>query len=77
MRTRRIPSTNTTVIYFIAFMVIVVAFLLLGGGTWVKEMIHESKSLHIVNWDWIEILVGFGLGFLLGLVVSMRKKRNS
>ena len=72
MRTRRI-TTNRTALYLIAFVVIIVAFLLLGGGPWIKGMMHGSRSLGMANWNWAQILISFGLGFLLGLVVSRRK----
>jgi hypothetical protein len=69
MSTRR----NTTAIYFIAFIVIIVAFLLLGGGTWMKGMMHGSRSISMANWNWAQILICLGLGFLLGLIVGRRK----
>ena len=74
MSTRRITHTSTTAIYYlIAVVVIVVVFLLLGGGPWIKEMMNESRPIGIANWNWTQILISFGLGFLLGLVVSKRK----
>jgi hypothetical protein len=72
MSKRRI-KTNTTALYFIAFAVIIVAFLLLGGGPWIKGMMHGSRSMGVANWNWTQILIGFGLGFLLGFIVSKRR----
>jgi ABC-type transporter Mla subunit MlaD len=70
MSTRR----NTTAIYVIAFVVIIVAFLLLGGGTWIREMMqHGSRSIGMDNLNWAQILISLGLGFLLGWIVSRRK----
>jgi len=70
MSTRR----NTTATYYvIAFVVIIVAFLLLGGGPWIKGMMHGSGSTSMAHLNWVQILVSFGLGFLLGIIVSRRK----
>jgi exopolysaccharide biosynthesis protein len=64
---------NTTVIYVIAFVVIVVAFLLLGGVPWIRGMTHGSRAISMSNLHWGQILISLGLGFLLGWVVSRRK----
>jgi len=70
MSTRR----NTTATYYvIAFVVIIVAFLLLGGGPWIKGMMHGRGSTGMAQLNWVQILVSFGLGFLLGIIVSRRK----
>lgn len=73
MSPRRIASTNTTAIYFIAFVVIIAAFLLLGGGVWLKGMTHGSRSLGMANWHWAEILISLGIGFILGLIAARRR----
>ncbi len=70
MNTRR----NSTVIYVLALAVIIVAFLLLGGGPWIKGMMHGSPSMDMSNLNWPQILIGFGLGFLLGLIVSRYRR---
>jgi hypothetical protein len=72
MTTKRITANRTTFLV-IALLVIVVAFLLLGGGPWIKGMMHGSSSINMANWNWTQILIGLGLGFLLGLVVGRRK----
>jgi hypothetical protein len=64
---------NTTVIYVIAIVVIVVAFLLLGGIPWINGMTHGGRTISISNLHWGQILISLGLGFLLGWVVSRRK----
>jgi hypothetical protein len=72
MGTRRITS-NRTAFVFIALLVIIVAFLLLGGGPWMKGMMHSGRSIEMVNWNWTQIIISLGLGFVLGLVVGRRK----
>jgi hypothetical protein len=75
MSTRRIAHTNSTALYLIAIIVIVVAFVLLGGGSWLREMthIHGGRSLGMANWNWTTILICLGLGFLLGWAVFRRR----
>ena len=73
MRTRRIIITNKTVLYLIAFAVIIVAFLLLDGGMWIKGMMHGSRSIGMANLNWVQILISLGLGFLLGWIVARRE----
>jgi len=72
MSTKRI-TTNRTVYFFIALLVIIIAFLLLGGGPWIKEMTHGSSSVNMANWNWTQILISLGIGFVLGLLAGRRK----
>ena len=72
MSTKRI-TTNRTAYFLIALLVIIVAFLLLGGGPWIKGMMHEGRSMNVANWNWTQILISVGIGFVLGLVVGRRK----
>lgn len=72
MSTKRI-TTNRTVYIVISLLVVIVAFLLLGGGPWVKGMMHEGGSVNMASWNWTQILISIGIGFLLGLVVGRRK----
>lgn len=70
MSTRR----ETAILYYgIAFVVILVAFLLLGGGDWIKGLTHGSNSIRVSDLHWGQILISLGLGFLLGWIVSRRR----
>jgi hypothetical protein len=69
----RIISTNKTVYYIIAILVIVIAFLLLGGGPWIKGLSHAHGSAGMANLHWAQILIGSVVGFLIGLMVSRRR----
>jgi hypothetical protein len=73
MSTRRIVTSNNTAFYLIAIVIIIGAFLLLGGGPWIKSLMHGGNSLGMAHWNWAQILISLGLGFLLGLVVAKRK----
>ncbi len=75
MSTRRIAHTNSTALYILAIIVIVVAFVLLGGGPWIREMthMHGGRSTNMANWNWTTILICLGLGFLLGWAVLRRR----
>ena len=72
MSTKRI-TTNRTVYVVIVLMAVIIAFLLLGGGPWVKGMMHEGGSVNMANWNWTQIIIGIVVGFLLGLLVGRRK----
>jgi len=65
--------SNTTLTYLVALLVIVVAFLLLGGGPWVKGMMHGGGSMGMGNLNWIQIVISLGIGFVLGLLYSKRR----
>ncbi|HAF27881.1 MAG TPA: hypothetical protein DCG75_02435 [Bacteroidales bacterium] len=66
---RRI-SKNQTLVYVIAIAVIVVAFLLLGGGHWMNGMSYRSNMNH---WNWTQIIISMAIGFVIGLFVAKRK----
>jgi hypothetical protein len=69
-----ITRRNTRTLYYvIAFAVIVIAFLLLGGGPWIKGLGHGNGSMGMTNLRWGQILISLGLGFLLGWIASRRK----
>lgn len=69
---RRIVS-NKNAVYIIAVLVIIVAFLLLGGVKWMTGALNGGGALS--NLNWVQILIGLILGFLLGVVVSKRKRK--
>ena len=73
MRARRIVSSNKSAFYIIGLLVIVVAFLLLGGVQWIKDLTQGGKSFSTAHWNWTQILIGTGIGFLVGLVVGKGK----
>ncbi|MFO7656184.1 MAG: hypothetical protein R6W78_03890 [Bacteroidales bacterium] len=72
MTSKRLTS-NTTVFYFLAVVVIVVAFLLLGGWPWLKSLSHGGRSMNMANLNWLQIIIGLGIGFVLGLLAGRRK----
>jgi hypothetical protein len=66
-------SKNRSLLYIIAFLVIVIAFILLGGGDWLKGMTHGNRSIGMGNLQWIQIIISLGIGFVIGLVVGKRR----
>ena len=65
---------NRQILFFIiAFAVIVIAFLMLGGATWMKGVGHGSGSMNMASLRWGQILISLGLGFLLGWLAARRK----
>jgi len=73
MSTKRIATINTTALYLIVFAVIIIAFLLLGGGQWMRGMMHGGRSMGMANLNWAQIMIGTVIGFLIGLIVGRRK----
>ena len=65
---------ETRTLYIVgAIAIIVIAFLLLGGTSWLKEIGNSSGSMGMTNLRWGQILISLGLGFLLGWLASRRK----
>ena len=65
----RIISTNKTAYYIIALLVILIAFLLLGGGTWLKGLTYSHSSNSMAKLHWLQIIIGAAIGFLAGILV--------
>ncbi len=72
MSARKIRSSNT-MLYLIAVVVIVIAFLLLGGGPWISGSFHGSRSHGMGSLQWIQILISLAIGFVLGLLAAKRR----
>lgn len=65
--------SNSTLIYVVALLIIVVFFLLLGGASWAQGMLQGNKSMNFGNLEWIQILIGIVIGFVIGLLYSRRR----
>ncbi|HAQ21404.1 MAG TPA: hypothetical protein DCR40_19570 [Prolixibacteraceae bacterium] len=65
--------SNKTLLYVVALLVIVVAFLLLGGTNWLKGMSDGNKMISMNNLNWVQILISLVIGFVLGLFYSRRR----
>jgi hypothetical protein len=72
MTTKRITA-NRTAYYLIALLVIVIAFLLLGGGPWLRGIMHEVSSINMANLNWTQVIISLIIGFVLGLLAGRRK----
>ena len=69
MKSRRIPTTIKAALYFIVFAAITVACDTEQG------MMHGSGgSMDMGNWNWVQILISLGVGFLLGYLVARRRR---
>ena len=69
MKSRRIVTSIKTVLYFILFMAVITACnneqgMMNGGG----------GSMNMGNWNWVLILLGIIIVFLLGYLVVRRRK---
>jgi LPXTG-motif cell wall-anchored protein len=67
-------AANNRTVYIIVIAIIIVAFILFGGGHWMNGMMHESMSTGMSNWNWTQILISIGIGFALGWFIAKRRK---
>lgn len=70
--TSKRSATNRTTFLVIALVVVIVAFLLLGGVPWIKGITHGNAPMETSNWNWTQILISMGIGFIIGLLVGKR-----
>lgn len=69
MKSERITTALRTALYFIAFAVITVACDTEQG------MMHGgSRSMNMDNWNWVLILIGIIILFLLGYLFARRRR---
>jgi len=73
MSIRRFSLSDKTIYLIIAAVVIIVAFLLLGGLPWMKGMMHGNRSAGIADWNWVQIIISMFIGFLLGWLFSRKR----
>jgi len=65
---------ETRILYIVgAIVIIVIAFLLLGGTSALKGIGNGSGPGGMNNLRWGQILISLGLGFLLGWFASRRR----
>jgi H+/Cl- antiporter ClcA len=65
--------SNTTTYYIIAILVVIVAFFLLDGVNWLKGLSHGRGPSGMGNIQWVQVLIGLAIGFLLGLFAGKRR----
>lgn len=68
-----IKSKNSTLVYVIAIAVIIIAFLLLGGESWLNGMMHGGRPMDLNHLNWGQIIISLIIGFILGRLSSKRK----
>ena len=69
MKSGRITTAIKTALCFIVFAAITVACDTEQG------MMHGSGgSMDMGNWNWVQILISLGVGFLLGYLVARRRR---
>jgi hypothetical protein len=71
MTTKKV-ATNGAIYLLIALLVIVV-LMLSGAIPWIKGMMHNSTSVNMASWNWLQIFIGLVVGFLLGIMAGRRK----
>lgn len=69
MKSRRILTSIKKVLFFIAFAAVIVACDTQQG------MMHSGgSSMNMGNWNWILLLLGIIIVFLLGYLVARRRE---
>ncbi len=70
-------NTTTKTPLIIAFAIVIVLFLIFGGGTMTGGMMSGgmmgSGRMGGISWMWIPTLLTLGLGVLLGWVIFGKK----
>ncbi len=65
---------ETRILYIVGVIVIIViAFLLLGGTSGIKGLGNGTGSMGMTSLRWGQILISLGVGFLLGWLASRRR----
>lgn len=65
MNFNKIKASNSTLVYIIIAMAIIVIILILGGADWLRGS-QLSQSFRYSHWNWPQILVSIGIGFTIG-----------
>ena len=69
MKPGKILTAINAAFYFIAFAALTAAC---NTG---QGMMHEGTGqMYMGNWNWIQILIGSVIGFLIGYLVARRRK---
>jgi LPXTG-motif cell wall-anchored protein len=69
MKSRRIVTSVKTVLYFIVFMAVI------ASCNNEQGMMHGGHgSMNMGNWNWVLILLGIIIVFLLGYLVARKRK---
>jgi hypothetical protein len=69
MKSQRVAASTKTIFYFIVFSAILIACDNQQG------MMHGgSGTMYNGNWNWIVILIGVAIVFLIGYLVARRRK---
>lgn len=59
--------------YLIALAIIIVAFLLLGGGAWIKGLTQGGGAHGMAGLQWTQIFISLVVGILIGYLAGRRR----
>lgn len=68
MKSVRIITKFKAVLHFIVFAVIMTAC-----DTGQRMMHVDGRSLEMGTWNWLQILISLGIGFLIGYIVARKR----
>lgn len=70
----KIMKTERITVMIKALSLVVFAILIAGCENGQGMMYGDGRSMNMGNWNWIEILVGIIIGFLLGYFIIKRRR---
>jgi hypothetical protein len=72
MSIRRPNISSNVLVYIIIALVVVILIMIFGGAHWTRG-VNSRISLGIEHWNWAQILISVGIGFILGWIAFRRK----
>jgi H+/Cl- antiporter ClcA len=73
MSVRKSKASNTKLVYIVAAIVVVIAFLLLGGSDWLRGL-NSHRSFSSSSFCWGQIILSLAVGAILGWLVCKRRR---
>jgi hypothetical protein len=69
----RRPNISSNVLVYIIIALVVVILIMIFGGAHCTRGVNSRISLGIEHWNWAQILISVGIGFILGWIAFRRK----
>jgi hypothetical protein len=73
MNFKKFKASNSTLVYIIIALVILIIFLFFGGDEWLQGS-QLNRSIGYSHWNWTQILISLGLGIVIGWFIHKRRR---
>ncbi|MDY0282451.1 MAG: hypothetical protein RBR35_18035 [Salinivirgaceae bacterium] len=73
MNAKKMKFANKTLIYVVIILVVAALLIWFYNDPSTHRMVPWNHSFIGVSWNWTQILISLGIGFLLGVLFSKRK----